>query len=137
MNIIIWINQLIIMNNKINMKKYNELIVGRRYYIEKNMNYRDGLEEFETIITEGIYASSTEYGIIMKNRIRKNNILEWLKRAPRYKNWRIEFYSKNDIYFDIEEIIENARNAILSFEQRSLNLILKRLVNEDFEWLLS
>lgn len=119
------------------MKKCNELIPGKRYYIEKNMNCRDGLEEGESIITEGIYESSTEYSIIMKNIIIKNNKLEWLKRAPKNKYWLIQSCYNDDIFFDIEEIIENSRNARLSFEQRSLNLILKRLVNEEFEWVLS
>lgn len=119
------------------MKKYNELIPGKRYYIEKNMNCRDGLEEGETIITEGIYLTTTEYSIIMKNIIIKNNKLEWLKRAPKNKYRLIQSCYNDDLYFDIEEIIEKSRKARLSFEQRSLNLILKRLVNEEFEWILS
>ena len=53
------------------------------------------------------------------------------------KYWLIQSCYNDDIFFDIEEIIENSRNARLSFEQRSVNLILKRLVNEEFEWVLS
>lgn len=37
-------------------------------------------------------------------------------------------------FYDLEKIRENGKNAIESMEQRSLNIILKRLVNEDFTW---
>jgi hypothetical protein len=37
-------------------------------------------------------------------------------------------------FYDLEEIRENGKKARQSMEQRSLNIILKRLVNENFEW---
>lgn len=43
------------------------------------------------------------------------------------------FYDR-DIFYDIQEIKDNSKKARQSFEQRSLNLILKRLVNEHFQW---
>lgn len=39
----------------------------------------------------------------------------------------------NDIY-DLEEIRDKSRKARQTMEHRSLNMILKRLVNEHFEW---
>jgi hypothetical protein len=39
----------------------------------------------------------------------------------------------NDIY-DLQEIRDNAQRARQQMEQRSLNIILKRLVNEEFQW---
>ena len=39
-----------------------------------------------------------------------------------------------DIVYDLEEIRENGKKATLAMEQRALNIILKRLVNENFEW---
>ena len=47
---------------------------------------------------------------------------------------RISFYHERDIIYDIEEIRDNARKAVQSMEQRSLDLILKRLINEEFKW---
>jgi hypothetical protein len=47
----------------------------------------------------------------------------------------IKFFRK-DLYtfHDIEQVKENRRRAIQSMEIRSLDIILKRLVNEQFEW---
>lgn len=37
-------------------------------------------------------------------------------------------------FYDLEEIRENGQKAIQSMEQRTLDKILKRIVNENFEW---
>jgi hypothetical protein len=42
--------------------------------------------------------------------------------------------NKNDIVYDLDKIKHSAKKSIESFEQRTLNIILKRLVNENFEW---
>ena len=44
------------------------------------------------------------------------------------------FCYESDIFYDIQEIRVNAQNSRNAFEQRSLNLILKRLINEEFQW---
>ena len=44
------------------------------------------------------------------------------------------FCYKEDIYYDWDKIRENGRNARIAFEERTLNQILKRLVNEEFQW---
>jgi hypothetical protein len=44
------------------------------------------------------------------------------------------FCYKNEIYYDWDKIRDDARNARHNFEQRALNQILKRLINEEFEW---
>ncbi len=36
---------------------------------------------------------------------------------------------------DVEKVKENGKKAIQSMEKRSLDMVLKRLVNETFEWL--
>ena len=43
-------------------------------------------------------------------------------------------YTGDDEFYDIEYIKENAQRAIRNMEQRTLNIILKRLVNEEFQW---
>ena len=49
-----------------------------------------------------------------------------------YKN-RVDFH-KTDIFHDVEKVKENRKKAIQNMESRALNLVLKRLVNEHFEW---
>lgn len=44
------------------------------------------------------------------------------------------FFSKHFDFYDLEEIRDNAKKAKENMEKRALNIILKRLVNENFEW---
>jgi len=47
----------------------------------------------------------------------------------------IVFFPKNVYTFhDIKKVKENGKKAIQSMEKRSLDMVLKRLVNEHFEW---
>jgi hypothetical protein len=41
---------------------------------------------------------------------------------------------KNDLIFDINKIKQDAKKAKESFEKRTLDKILKQLVNEEFKW---
>lgn len=50
-----------------------------------------------------------------------------------YIDNNFKYYDYND-YNDVEEIREKSKRARQQMEQRSLNMILKRLVNEDFQW---
>lgn len=43
-------------------------------------------------------------------------------------------YSGDDEFYDAEEIKEKAQKARQQMEHRSVNMILKRIVNEEFEW---
>ena len=44
------------------------------------------------------------------------------------------FFNPIDTFYDLEEIRENGKNARYAMEQRALDTILKRIVNENFEW---
>jgi hypothetical protein len=46
---------------------------------------------------------------------------------------RADFH-KTDIFYDLEKVKENSKKAIQNMEKRSLDMVLKRLVNEHFEW---
>jgi hypothetical protein len=48
----------------------------------------------------------------------------------------VQFVSigKNDIVYDLDKIKNVAKKAKENFEKRSLDKILKRLVNEEFQW---
>jgi len=50
------------------------------------------------------------------------------------KKSEYSFFSKDFEFYDIQEIRDNATKAKQKMEQRSLLLILKRLINEDFVW---
>jgi hypothetical protein len=54
------------------------------------------------------------------------NLDHWKNRAD---------FCKTDIFHDVEKVKENSKYAIQNMESRSLDMILKRLVNEHFEWL--
>ena len=43
-------------------------------------------------------------------------------------------FTNADTFYDIEQMRENKIKAIQCMEQRSLDIILKRLVNEHFQW---
>ena len=40
----------------------------------------------------------------------------------------------DDDFYDLEDIREKGRKAKQAMEQRSLDIILKKIVNENFEW---
>ena len=42
--------------------------------------------------------------------------------------------NNNDNVYDLDKIKHDAKKAKESFEQRALNMILKKLVNEEFQW---
>jgi len=44
------------------------------------------------------------------------------------------FFSPTDTFYDLEEMRQKGKKARLAMEQRALDIILKRLVNETFEW---
>ena len=51
-----------------------------------------------------------------------------------YYNSLSSYYTGDDEFYDVEKIRENAQRAIQTMEQRALDIILKRIVNEEFEW---
>jgi len=72
---------------------------------------------------------------ILKDVIQKNKpFTSYFMRKPR-KIKHTAVFSPNDIVYDLEEIRENGKKARYNMEQRALDTILKRLVNEYFEWL--
>jgi hypothetical protein len=43
-------------------------------------------------------------------------------------------FFESDIYYDLNKIRDNANKARINMEQRAFNIILKGLINEEFEW---
>ena len=44
------------------------------------------------------------------------------------------YFSREYTFYDVEEIRENGKKARQVMEERALNKILKKIVNENFEW---
>jgi hypothetical protein len=75
-----------------------------------------------------------EEDYILKDVIQKNKpFVSYFMRKPR-KIKPNAVFTPNDIVYDLEEIRENGKRARQNMEQRALDKILKRLVNETFEW---
>lgn len=74
----------------------------------------------------------TLHHVIQKNKP-MNPIWSYFICRPRKYELYVDFYP-NDIVYDLEEIIENGKKARQNMEQRALDIILKRIVNENFEW---
>ena len=70
--------------------------------------------------------------VIQKNKP-MNPIWSYFMYTPRKYELYVDFYP-NDIVYDLEKIIENGKKARQAMEQRALDTILKRIVNEHFEW---
>ena len=71
---------------------------------------------------------------ILKDVMQKNKpFVSYFMRKPR-KIKHTAVFTPNDIVYDLEEIREDGKQARQAMEQRALNIVLKRLVNENFEW---
>lgn len=102
------------------MISYTDLEPGREYYI-KTHDYQGYHKEMIFVDHE----TSENLGLIMIFRKYPTNMM----RMTTYYS----FYEE-DYYYDPEKIRENAQQAKQEMEQRSLNIILKKLVNEEFHW---
>ena len=103
------------------------MIVGKTYAVES-----------KTRLCIGTYSGLVfhdEDDYILKDVIQKNKpFVSYVMRKPR-KIKPNAVFGKNDIVYDLEEIRENGKRARQAMEQRALNIVLKRLVNEHFEWI--
>ena len=96
--------------------------------------------ESKTRICIGTYIGRVfddEEDYILKDVIQKTKsksiVVSYFMRKPR-KIKPNAVFTPNDIVYDLEEIKENGKKARQNMEQRALDKILKRLVNETFEW---
>ena len=137
-----------IMNQTTNLRKIekNDLQPNRKYIIidvYKTCHYVGIFDKFtphiwynspafkEVIEINPLEMDDNMYyllGDVKKNGSVWTNTLEYEK----FKHYDV-FYS-NCAFYDLEEIIEKGKKARQNMEQRSLDIILKRLVNEDFQW---
>jgi len=99
------------------MTPYADLIPGKIYYI-----YQPSTQ----YLTDAFYRGT----FVKKN----NNLLSFLDVSALKP---LEYlgdgnFGKTEIYYELDKIKENAKNAREQMEKRSLDLILESILNEDF-----
>ena len=93
----------------------SKILVDNKFHVEKY-----------TGKCHGAYAGGIDWLFMNVARINRQY------HVKSYKN-----FSKWDEYYDLKgmkSLIENARTARQTMEKRSLDMILKRLINEEFQW---
>ena len=93
------------------------LVIDRKYYLEIK----------EQIYIGTFIGHSTVFGnyLCFTNLSRFNKVVQHIVYIDK---------NKTDKYYDIVQTKDNAEKARQQMEQRSLNMILKRLINEEFQW---
>ena len=113
--------------------RWHELSTGREYIISHDKK---------------IHNKTFYKGIFIERReIRGSRLIPIEKRGygPKYENvtmWYSLFsvnggntcFFESDTYYDVANIKKNANQARKNMEERALSKILKRLVNEEFQW---
>jgi hypothetical protein len=111
------------------MISYRSLVKNKEYSVNspdgiyKRMIFYDYDETYNFGLTTGMaheYMMWT-YGTFIKYHDQKNGCYH--------------FGGETSLFYDPEEVKKNAQKARQCMEQRALNMILNRLVNEHFEWL--
>ena len=98
------------------MISYRELVPGKEYYIQSY----DTHIYFKGMIFDD-YQRAIDRDVININ-------MNFTRETYRH------LFFEEDYYYDPEKIRENAQIAKQTMEQRALDMILKKLVNEHFEW---
>jgi hypothetical protein len=84
------------------------------------------------------FVRDPQYGYIMYyvlDNVTDYHYSFWSRKKPPKKLNGTAFFSSSDTFYDLEEIRENGKKARQNMEQRALDIILKQLVNENFQWL--
>ena len=98
------------------MISYRQLVPGKEYYIQ---TYDTHLYFKGMIFND--YQRAIDIDVININ-------MNFTRATCRH------LFFEEDCYYDPEIIREKSRLAKQSMEQRALDMILKRVVNEHFEW---
>ena len=115
------------------LTSYKELVEGKQYIIHRpdksfwkgtfHGEYQRYFEEYPNLI----FVNCVQSYIILDINLECHTM-----NLDNWKN-RVDF-CKKDIFYDLEKIKKNSKYARDCMEQRSLDILLKRLVNEHFEW---
>ena len=113
---------------------YKELVIDKEYIIYRAHDnifwkgifrgeYQRYYEEYPNLIF--VNCIQSYINLYIKSECHTMNLDNWKNRAD---------FRKTDIFHDVEKVKENSKYAIQNMEKRSLDMILKSLVNEEFEW---
>jgi hypothetical protein len=112
------------------MDDYPRLTLGKIYVAEtRNKNIYIG--------TYTEFVRDPQYGYIMYYILDNVTNYHYSFRLKKIKPEKLKgtaFFTSTDTFYDLEEIRDNGKKARQTMEQRSLDIILKRLVNEHFQW---
>ena len=107
-------------------KRYLAETKNKNYYIGE---YKECIMDPQGYVMYYILDNVTNY---YTNYYDKN--YPGLRKTKPKKLKGTAFFSPTDTFYDLEEMREKGKYARLAMEQRALDIILKRLVNEHFEW---
>ena len=119
--------------------KWHELRSGSEYIISYDKNTHDK-KRHDKLFYKGIFIERRE--IRGSRLISERTIGHFVDRYENVTMWYSLFsvngdktcFFESDIYYDFNKIKDNANQARKNMEQRAFNIILKRLINEEFEW---
>lgn len=112
------------------MISYRSLVPGKEYCV----NSPDGIYKRMIFID---YDTSYKFGLktgALDNEWHLNMTYGIFIKYHDQKNGCYYFGPRRSLFYDPEEIKKNAQKAIQTMEHRTVNMILKRLVNEEFQW---
>jgi hypothetical protein len=110
---------------KVNKIDYNPLIFDKIYALDTENHIYIGT--YSGIIRDNYGCFLCLLSNIIKKDKQRHSLSEKLKG--------ISYFSRQYTFYDVEEIRKNAKNARQSMEKRTLDIILKKVVNENFQWL--
>ena len=116
-----------------------ELVNKKKYIAYLTANKDEKLLNFYKGTFRGVHRINNNliFNDVIKHHTYPEEII-YLGQRGRYTSmsrYDLMFFV-DDVYtfHDIDQVKENKKKAIESMEKRTLNMILKRLVNEYFEW---
>ena len=101
------------------MISYRDLVPGKEYYIQAYDTH---------LYFKGMIFNDYQTAINMDLGFRKCVNMNFTRATHRH------LFFEEDYYYDPEKIRENSQQARKQMEQRALDMILKRLINEYFQW---
>ena len=124
------------------MIPYNQLVPGRKYIVktfDTKETFKGMYDDRETIdhreLDYGILTGKIyEYQYHDISIIRGRYFEDFDVNIFFICNKKNILFNECDYYYDIEKIKRNAQKAKQNMESRSVNMILKRLINEEFQW---
>lgn len=113
---------------------YKDMVIDKEYIIHRlddkvfwkgtfHGEYQRYYEEYPNLIFVNCICSDNSDSCCQ--RLHTMNLDNWKNRVD---------FCKKDTFYDVEKIKQNSEFARQSMEQRSLDKILKKIVNENFEW---